>query len=125
MTQKKGNLKYITYIYRNLHDNFFKSAEKFVIINCLKLHFKIPYLFGYKTAFFPYILISLMKFCYEIGFFPSGKNNPKNLDPCFRDLDFWDCFDEKTPCLIPEEIWKEKKYKNMTGILCKGTLSHA
>ena len=34
----------------------------------------IPYLFGYKTEFFPF------------------QNNPKDLDPsCKTDLDLWDC----------------------------------
>ena len=32
--------------------------------------------------------------------------NPQNLDPSYMmDLDIWDCFERKEPCLITEKIW--------------------
>ena len=32
------------------------------------------------------------------------QNTPKDLDPSYkRDLDFWDCFEPKQPCLTAEK----------------------
>ena len=42
----------------------------------------------------PNILISLMKFCYKMGF--PFQNSPKNLDLSYKtDQDFFDCFEKK------------------------------
>ena len=64
------------------------------------------FFFGYGTGFpvpatTPNIKISLVKFCYSVGF--PFQNSSKNLDPSYN-LDFWDCSERKHLRPITEKI---------------------